>query len=70
MRLSSPSQVGKRTADAAVEKERERRIEESKHISTEEAERRLSIANKMLDVQKELLKMHPPIKVVVDGWRG
>ena len=45
------------------DKEKERRISES--ISEEDAKRRIDIAVKMIDVQKELLASHPPIKVCV-----
>jgi len=57
------TQVGKRKAAEAMDKERERRVDETEHISEEEAERRLVIARKMLDVQKELLATHAPTKV-------
>ena len=38
-----------------------RRISES--MTEEETERRMNIAQKMVDVQKELLASHPPTKV-------
>ena len=56
-----PSQVSKREADAATERERKRRIDEN--ISEEEVKRRVDIAHKMIDVQKELLATHLPTKV-------
>ena len=55
--------MGKKQAVAALEEERERRIEESKHLSEEEVKRRLQIVHKLVDVQKELLATHPPTKV-------
>ena len=45
--------------------ERKRRISES--ISEEDTKRRIDIALKMVDVQKELLAAHPPIKVSEEG---
>jgi len=57
-------EMGKRKAAEAMDKERERRVDETEHISEEEAERRLVIARKMLDVQKELLATHAPTKPI------
>ena len=58
--------MGKRKAAEEMDKERERRVDETEHISEEEAKRRMIIANKMIDVQKELLATHAPTKVRVD----
>lgn len=55
--------MGKKQAVAAEEKEKARRISESDTLSEEDIKRRLDIAHKMLDVQKELLATHPPVKV-------
>ena len=60
------AQMGKRKAAEEMDKERERRVDETEHISEEEAKRRMVIANKMIDVQKELLATHAPTKV--SGW--
>ena len=57
------AQMGKRKAAEEMDKERERRVDETEHISEEEAKRRMVIANKMIDVQKELLATHAPTKV-------
>ena len=59
----SHAQMGKRKAAEELDKERERRVDETEHISEEEAKRRMIIANKMIDVQKELLATHAPTKV-------
>jgi hypothetical protein len=56
--------VGKKQAVAAQEEEQQRRISENEHISEEVAKRRLEIAHKLLDVQKELLATHPPTKAI------
>ena len=53
--------MGKKQALADQDRERERRV--SEQLSEQEAKRRLDIALKMVDVQKELLAAHPPIKV-------
>lgn len=53
--------VGAKTADSAMEEERDRRVESN--LDENEIKRRVTIANKMLDVQKELLATHQPIKV-------
>lgn len=69
----SHAQMGKRKAAEELDKERERRVDETEHISEEEAKRRMIIANKMIDVQKELLATHAPTKVRVgEGvrWGG
>ena len=60
-------QVGKKQAIADQDRERQRRVSES--ISEEDAKRRIDIALKMVDVQKELLAAHPPIKVC-GVWDG
>ena len=53
--------VGAKSADFAMEKERQRRLEET--LSEDEVKRRVNIAHKMIDVQKELLATHAPTKV-------
>lgn len=53
--------VGEKKADVAMDTERKRRVDET--LGDEEIKRRLAIANKLLDVQKELLATHKPIKV-------
>ena len=53
--------LGAKTADSAMEEERERRVESS--LDEGEIKRRVNIAHKMLDVQKELLATHQPTKV-------
>ena len=63
--LSLSDQVGKKQALADQEQERQRRISES--ITEEDAKRRIDIALKLVDVQKELLAAHPPIKVISMG---
>lgn len=57
--------MGKKQALADQEQERQRRISES--ITEEDAKRRIDIALKLVDVQKELLAAHPPIKVISMG---
>ena len=58
-------EMGKRKAAEELDKERERRVGETEHISEEEAKRRMVIANKMIDVQKELLATHAPTKPIL-----
>ena len=53
--------IGAKNADSAMEEERERRVESN--LDEQEIKRRVNIANKMIDVQKELLATHQPIKV-------
>lgn len=55
--------IGAKSADSAMEEERERRVESN--LDEQEIKRRVNIANKMIDVQKELLATHQPIKVTV-----
>ena len=55
--------MSKKQAVAGQEQERERRISESQ--SDEDTKRRMDIALKMVDVQKQLLAAHPPTKVCV-----
>lgn len=52
--------VGNKAADSEMDKEKSRRTEE---LTEKEYERRVAIAHKMLDVQKELLATHKPLKV-------
>ena len=53
-----------READKASKDEQSRRIEELTHLSEEEVQHRMAVANKLLDVQKELLSTHTPTKVL------
>lgn len=52
-----------READKASKDEQSRRIEELSHLSEEEIQHRMAVANKLLEVQKELLSTHTPVKV-------
>lgn len=52
-----------READKASKDEQTRRIEEFSHLSEEEIQHRMAVANKLLEVQKELLSTHTPVKV-------
>ena len=52
-----------READKASKDEQSRRIEELSHLSEEEIQHRMAVANKLLEVQKELLSTHTPTKV-------
>ena len=54
-------QVGTKQADVAMETERQRRVDVA--LNEEEIKRRVAIANKLLDVQKELLATHQAVKV-------
>ena len=53
-----------READKASNNEQSRRIEELSHLSEEEIQHRMAVANKLLEVQKELLSTHTPTKVL------
>ena len=53
--------LGAKTADLAMEEERERRV--GSNLDEGEIKRRVTIAHKMIDVQKELLSTHQPTKV-------
>ena len=53
--------AGAKSADSAMEEERERRV--VSNLDEKEIQRRVNIAHKMLDVQKELLATHQPTKV-------
>lgn len=53
--------IGAKSADSAMDEERDRRVESN--LSEDEIKRRINIAHKMLDVQKELLATHQPVKV-------
>ena len=55
--------ISAKSADSAMEEERVRRVEGS--LSEEEIQRRINIAHKMIDVQKELLASHQPVKVLI-----
>lgn len=57
-------------ADVAMETERKRRVEEA--LNEEEITRRVNIANRLLDVQKELLATQHQVKVSGRGrvWVG
>ncbi len=61
MRYFFIAQVGTKQADVAMETERKRRVEETDN--EEEISRRVNIANRLLDVQKELLSTHQQVKV-------
>ena len=61
--LSFSLQVGLRTARLAEEEEKTRRVAELTHLSDEAVKQRIVFANRLLDVQKELISAHPPIKV-------
>lgn len=56
-------QVHKKQADKASKDEQSRRIEELSHLSEEEIQHRIAVGNKLLEVQKELLSTHTPVKV-------
>lgn len=47
-----------------MDKERSRRTDE---LSEEEYQRRVAIAHKMIDVQKQLLATHKPVQVRPDA---
>lgn len=57
-------QVHKRQADKASKDEQSRRVEELSHLSEEEIQHRMAVANKLFEVQKELLSIHTPVKVL------
>ena len=59
--LSCDLQLGEKQADSEMEKERERRTEE---MTEDEYKRRVAISLKLIDVQKELLSTHKPVKVL------
>lgn len=52
--------MGIKQADVAMETEQKRRVEEA--LDEKEITRRVNIANKLLDVQKELLATHQKVK--------
>lgn len=54
--------LGAKSADSAMEEERDRRVESN--LDEDEIKRRVNIANKMIDVQKELLATHHPVKAI------
>lgn len=54
--------ISAKSADSAMEEERTRRVEGS--LSETEIQRRVNIAHKMIDVQKELLATHQPVKAI------
>lgn len=54
----------KREADKASKDEQLRRVDELSHLSEQEIQHRMSVANKLLEVQKELLSTHTPVKVL------
>eukprot|EP00731_Ephydatia_muelleri_P017030 Em0010g128a len=56
--------VGLRTARLAEEEEKTRRVAELTHLSDEAVKQRIVFANRLLDVQKELISAHPPIKPI------
>lgn len=56
-------QVGLRTTRLEEEEEKTRRVAELTHLSDEAVKQRIIFANRLLDVQKELISTHPPIKV-------
>ena len=58
--------MGKKQSLVEQDRERERRI--SEQFTEEDARLRVDIALKMVDVQKELLAAHPPVKVCVCVW--
>jgi len=55
--------VHKKQADQASKDEQSRRIEELSHLSEDEIQHRITVGKKLLEVQKELLSTHTPIKV-------
>lgn len=57
-----------RQADEATKREQSRRVEEMSHLSQEEIQHRIAVGNKLLEVQKELLSTHTPIKVVMTHY--
>jgi len=61
--------VNEKAADELMENEQRRRTED---IGEEEVKRRIYIANKLINVQKELLATHKEVKVqaalVNDTW--
>ncbi len=57
------TQVGTKQADVAMDTERKRRVDDT--VKEEEIARRVNIANRLLDVQKELLSTHQQVKVVL-----
>ena len=50
-----------KAVDKDMEKEKARRTEE---LTEEEYQRRVNIAHKMIDVQKQLLATHKPVQVL------
>ena len=52
-----------------MEEEQARRVEELSKLSAEEIEQRVAVSSKLLDVQKELLGRHKPVKVGQQGRR-
>ena len=56
--------VGLRTTRLEEEEEKTRRVAELTHLSDEAVKQRIIFANRLLDVQKELISTHPPIKPI------
>ena len=56
-------QVKRQEANKAYKEEQDRQIEELEHLTPAEIEQRLSIASKLMEVQKQLLETHQPAKV-------
>ena len=55
----------KKQADQASKNEQSRRIDELSHLSEDEIQQRIEVGKKLLEVQKELLSNHTPVKVVL-----
>lgn len=59
------TQVHRRQAAEAYQKEQERQIDELENLNEKEIENRVAIAAKLLQVQKELLSTHKPTQVLM-----
>ncbi|XP_065884764.1 golgin subfamily A member 6-like protein 22 [Dysidea avara] len=56
--------VHKKQADQASKAEQSRRVEELSHLTEDEIQHRISVGKKLLEVQKELLSTHTPVKPI------
>lgn len=56
--------VGLRTARLAEDEEKVRRVAELTNLTNDDMKQRITFANRLLDVQKELISAHPPIKPI------
>lgn len=63
MLLHVPFQVHMREALEAMNKEQARRMAELSKLPKEEIEHRVQLSDRLLQVQKELLAKHTPLKV-------